>query len=867
MENDLRESRTTNPAQEELRIIAERRKAAGLNTTSSEQFTFGLALSGGGIRSATFCLGAIRALAKNQTLKWFDYLSTVSGGGYVGAALGRLYSENQTPKQVEAGLASDDSLLLWWLRSNGRYLTPSGRRDLRLAYASMLRGFIATQLEVGMLGTLFACLVLFPRAALNFIQPIQQFLPSILTLSIWWSFIPVLLFIAGIFISAYWFCHDDGRKRTQSVYVSWAFIAFILGVGFFSGGFQLAKASINAVPLAAFSSIAFGLVLFSLLLGLALYLLHAHLTPPEMRLRLTRGLERTLHVTFWLFLIGLFETSALWLLLNRESYLARPLPQSTLATAGGLTTLFIAIRPLIPKVQEFIRSHKFDSRHLTLIANVFGLLILFVLVFTYLVALSAFVFGLDPDSFKRPGPSGGGDALKNWSIIFSLAVFYLVISGKNLGQLNLASLHFLYRARLARAYVSVGNTSNNHETGQVPESRFPISPLSNANRERTKEIKRVVDSVPNDDVPLTSYRPHAFGGPIHLINCCINQTVDDRTGNFNADRKGILLTVSSLGAETGTHFPKLSERLKDTTLAQWGVISGAAVASGMGSYTAPGVAALIFLSGFRAGFWSYSLLDTQQISNPTPNVIQHWTAKYRATWAELRAFFPGLNSNQWYLSDGGHFDNTGVYALLKRRLDVIVLADCGADQNYLFGDIENLVRKASIDYSATLEFLGPERFKADSIPLDMLSAIGTPESINSNSGSEYLLVAGVRYSDGHIGTLVIIKPRKTSNLPLDVAAYAARHPKFPNQPTSDQFFDEEQWESYHALGLQLCKVITADSLKSLHAQVRTMLSNQMAQVHSGTAVSLSNRTTSSRLMKLVKRFGRSSNNDGRNSNK
>ena len=47
----------------------------------------GLALSGGGIRSGVFCLGVLQALAKHDALKNFDYLSTVSGGGYVGSAL------------------------------------------------------------------------------------------------------------------------------------------------------------------------------------------------------------------------------------------------------------------------------------------------------------------------------------------------------------------------------------------------------------------------------------------------------------------------------------------------------------------------------------------------------------------------------------------------------------------------------------------------------------------------------------------------------------------------------------------------------------------------------------------------------------
>ena len=50
----------------------------------------GLALSGGGIRSATFCLGVMQALAARGLLRRVDFLSTVSGGGYIGAFFGAL---------------------------------------------------------------------------------------------------------------------------------------------------------------------------------------------------------------------------------------------------------------------------------------------------------------------------------------------------------------------------------------------------------------------------------------------------------------------------------------------------------------------------------------------------------------------------------------------------------------------------------------------------------------------------------------------------------------------------------------------------------------------------------------------------------
>src|SRR5262249_40044999 len=62
----------------------------------------GLAFSGGGIRSATFCLGALQAIAKDARFFAFDFCSTVSGGGFVGgwwsAWLSR--AERQTDKRA-----------------------------------------------------------------------------------------------------------------------------------------------------------------------------------------------------------------------------------------------------------------------------------------------------------------------------------------------------------------------------------------------------------------------------------------------------------------------------------------------------------------------------------------------------------------------------------------------------------------------------------------------------------------------------------------------------------------------------------------------------------------------------------------------
>jgi predicted acylesterase/phospholipase RssA len=81
--------------QEELIHIKARRDGEYLSDndakisedSSTQQNLVGLAFSGGGIRSATFGLGVLEALKNQNLLQKIDYLSTVSGGGYIGAWL------------------------------------------------------------------------------------------------------------------------------------------------------------------------------------------------------------------------------------------------------------------------------------------------------------------------------------------------------------------------------------------------------------------------------------------------------------------------------------------------------------------------------------------------------------------------------------------------------------------------------------------------------------------------------------------------------------------------------------------------------------------------------------------------------------
>ncbi len=91
----------------------------------------GLALSGGGIRSATFCLGIVQTLAKKKLFHPFDYLSTVSGGGYLGSFLSSTLADTQQPApdlidEVLNHQDGKDSQAVRHLRNSSKYLGTGG---------------------------------------------------------------------------------------------------------------------------------------------------------------------------------------------------------------------------------------------------------------------------------------------------------------------------------------------------------------------------------------------------------------------------------------------------------------------------------------------------------------------------------------------------------------------------------------------------------------------------------------------------------------------------------------------------------------------------------------------------------------------
>jgi hypothetical protein len=136
-------------------------------------------------------------------------------------------------------------------------------------------------------------------------------------------------------------------------------------------------------------------------------------------------------------------------------------------------------------------------------------------------------------AFQHAGPNFA-EALAMVAALGLPALGYALVTGRNIVFLNLSSLHSFYRARLARSYLGAANGKRFGRArgfdacAQLPDP-MPSFP--------TKVF--IGDPEPDDDIALAEYQPHRYGGPVHLINVCINQTRDPRGGLFNQDRRGL----------------------------------------------------------------------------------------------------------------------------------------------------------------------------------------------------------------------------------------------------------------------------------------------------------------------------------------
>jgi len=828
----------------ERRLLTRRRLAAGV---TDDRPVVGVAWSGGGIRSATFVLGFCQGLAqlidrtKPGLLRRVDLMSTVSGGGYFGAFLGALYLRLQDASKVEARLNNSFSKPIQWLRENGRYLAPNGSGDSLLAASVVLRNWTAVTVVISTaILTMLTGAHLARIAARNVLEAYANTgeagrlaadaaAVTAPRLVFYWSpyAFPAAIVFAFVAVPlgwAYWLGRWSGNLDHQKVWGSTFVVTIAAVLETFIGHSSVYH------PVAALLAFIAGETL-ALALVVSLLSRSSEDDPSGdrgYRNRLSRWMAVSLLTSAALALLAFVDT------LGQSTYALAWRGAFQQKTIGSVVTAIVSLVGAAQALPKFLDTGR-RSRRVRLPVNIIAGIAAIVVLLVLFTSLSAVSHGVarhwqppleDPACATvacgpPPLPRLDGPATSKATVVLIVVSLFFGIS---LPFVNLSSLSQFYSARLSRTYIGASNPERQKGAGV-----------------------NLTEEVPGDDLALDRYVPHEHGGPVHIINVTLNETVGGRSQIEDRDRKGLAMAVGPSGVSVGVSQhatwkhdgdtsrleeiqpqgalgeggqafrvwsggPVLPKRL---SLSQWTSISGAAVAPGMGAQTSLALSLLLGLANVRLGYWWDSGVRTGQQGGTRPKTsarVQRFLAGvFPVQSALLREFvgqFHGPHQRLWFLSDGGHFENTACYELLRRRVPIIIVCDDGADPHYEFEDLANLVRKARLDFGAEIRLLQP--------PTPLFGAAGDLRPRPSDHGGamfsrHHVIAAQVLYPDeGQLSIgdaparaqslLIIVKPSVTGDEPLDVLQYAASHPTFPQETTSDQFFDEAQWESYRKLG-------------------------------------------------------------------
>ena len=352
---------------------------------------------------------------------------------------------------------------------------------------------------------------------------------------------------------------------------------------------------------------------------------------------------------------------------------------------------------------------------------------------------------------------------------------------------NAFSLHSLYGNRLVRAYLAASRTRDERRphwfTGFDPHDNLPMAELWPPRGRESSPAPRL----------------------LHMIGIALNLVAPSGARLEWQDRKAAPFTVSPLysGSEvTGYVDSSLyvaSAHHQGISAGAAMTVSGAAASPNMGYHSSAPLALVMSLFNVRLGLW---------MPNPRWPALSgaggNWPWRRDEPGLALAALWneaAGLTSDESpfvNLSDGGHFDNMGLYEMVRRRCRRIVLVDATADPSYRFDDLLSTLRKIRIDMGIMIEFPAGLPGPGDLQRSGRAVAVGVVHYAHADAGAP-------------AGALVLIKPTLLDDppsgpkLPADVRRYAeqsaTRSARFPQQPTSDQFFDETQFESYRMLGL------------------------------------------------------------------
>jgi hypothetical protein len=841
----------------------------------------GLAFSGGGIRSATFNLGFIQGLANRQALHLFDYLSTVSGGGYIGGWLSSLIhrqgEKSQKEGMGEADLREMQSMLatrsqalpvdgssgfpppegkpVRFLRRYANYLTPElGLSGDTLALISIvLRNLLVMQfIIVTLLLSIFSLFLALMVSTMN-LPPFSPFMLSDWLMGLFelfsveldaggrWLIPPALLILAvTLFLAVSSQCLPAGTHQEARLYQCPPFIRrlsdwlqkpnllglLILVMAQLAGvliGLGMWLAARYDMMMEAGNWVYFPAFLYA---GVWILASWRHLLTNR-RYRIHGGLGMLAGaITFALILD---------LAINRLSLQLQWIPIGYVLAFAPIVSLLLY--SLVITVHQAIAGNAFSEQQREWWARIGGQGLIFSLSWALAFSVLIFVPPLIHAGAEGSVAGGGLWAILTWMgariaqggskgelwrevatkvapwlfigvlvgiVAFGFAallpqVAWEVEEGSELGlfqqvygylahlllieprvawqifgvalgllmlllifvDLNLFSAHSFYRNRLSRTFL-----------GASREQRSP-HPFTGFD--------------PADDLPFAELSRQR---PYHLVNATLNLTGGDQFAWQTRRGASFLFTPRYCGYSTRTSMGRPIGGYRPThdygdaiTLGTAMAVSGAAASPNMGYHSAPSVAAFLTACNLRLARWC---------PNTTSSQWRRDTPRFAAMPLFSELFGQtGADSDWLNLSDGGHFDNLGLFELVRRRVRLILVTDIGADGGFRFDDLAMIKRKLVIDFGVELD-----------ISADALNAMRPGKDGDGSPFSERAWAVGeIHYpdSDGP-GYIIYVKSVITRDAPIDIRQYRDANPTFPHQTTTDQWFDEDQFEAYRHLG-------------------------------------------------------------------
>jgi hypothetical protein len=293
------------------------------------------------------------------------------------------------------------------------------------------------------------------------------------------------------------------------------------------------------------------------------------------------------------------------------------------------------------------------------------------------------------------------------------------------------------------------------------------------------------------------------GAPLHLINTTLNTTSSRNERERSRQGASFFFSPVYSGSQP-TGFRRIDDYAGGAlALSTAFTISGAAVDPDMYATNARSVSFLMALFNVRLGFWA----KNPDCGNRRNLFLPWW-------WIFIGREMLGIGLDESrrhvHLSDGGGFENLGMYELIRRRVRYLIVTDAGADPDTTLSDLGRAIERVRVDFGAQVD----------------LSADGLYHQQSQVLMQKPYVLGKIRYADGSRGDILYIKPVLCAGLSADIYAYWRTQPAFPDEPTSEQFFDEPQFEAYRMLGQEIVGGLFGDAAPSCVAAWFEQIANR-----------------------------------------